>query len=1036
MPEHRTKRRAHIARKIFRYARLVVLLGFCFSLGFVLWCNVVGVPGVIEKAIREEARRRGVDFEFAELRLKGFWQLVARNVQYHVAGTNAPSFTAPEAEFIVDYQQLRMGKIELIGLHLTDGKLILPLEPSGKKSLLVTNINSDLHFEDGRFRVVNFTAETLGAKARLTGDVKHPWRFKISDSGVKEGGLQWQHQILEVIEIAEQLKFRRPPELNLTITADGDDIASTRATISIRADEATSKWGTFDQLQLFSSILPAATNMAMRGDFVSVVAGFRSRFGVVESLEIKGETLWTRNMERMITNTVQVSCGSVGARWFRLENGVARLTSFQEATNGLIHSRLELATGAIEASKSRAQSNTLTAELQHFLPFPSPASWLAKLVAGYKRLDRPGNQVSGNWQLESSIVGIGAARLETVSLNGKLQTRPGGPGEALEVRLESPWELVATNVQAKGVQLGGVQLAGHWAYPELRVTNLNAQLYGGYLKGAAELNVLTKEAVARTEMDFPYEKLSTLLEEQVQRWIGQFEWEDPPYVRAESRWRFPNWDGDWKTADVVKTLAISGQFEGGGKFRGVPVENAESRFHFTNFVWTLPDLTITRPEGQARVDYTGNVTNGDFTCEIDSRIDPGILKVMVPKEYRAKAEVVKFATPPHIIGSIAGNWDEPTKLSLKASIASTNFFVKEQAFSGVQAEVYITNNLIHCSNLVAYRGSQIVRAPYLRVDLPGEIMFVTNVVSQTDPYVAMSLIGEDAYDAIDPYRFAQVPTVRVNGIVPLRHWSKADLRFEVAGEEFSFWRFRMPYLVGDVHWKADHISFSNVTASFYGGKANWSGYFIIDHRDDTANYSFAANTTNSELKYLLADLTGRTNHIEGKLDGELIITSANSGNDRSWNGYGSASINDGFLWGVPVFGIFTPVLDGIAPGLGTSRITAGEGSFTITNSVVHTRDMQVRAPAFRLGYKGKVDLDGNLDAVAEAQIFRDAWVVGKLFSIALWPVSKAFEAKVSGTVEAPKTDLRYVPRFLLAPFRALNALGDGGNMKEEGVERR
>jgi hypothetical protein len=49
--------------------------------------------------------------------------------------------------------------------------------------------------------------------------------------------------------------------------------------------------------------------------------------------------------------------------------------------------------------------------------------------------------------------------------------------------------------------------------------------------------------------------------------------------------------------------------------------------------------------------------------------------------------------------------------------------------------------------------------------------------------------------------------------------------------------------------------------------------------------------------------------------------------------------------------------------------------------------------------------------------------VGKLFSMALWPVSKAFEAKVSGTVEAPKTDLRFVPKFLLAPFRALNALG-------------
>jgi len=42
-----------------------------------------------------------------------------------------------------------------------------------------------------------------------------------------------------------------------------------------------------------------------------------------------------------------------------------------------------------------------------------------------------------------------------------------------------------------------------------------------------------------------------------------------------------------------------------------------------------------------------------------------------------------------------------------------------------------------------------------------------------------------------------------------------------------------------------------------------------------------------------------------------------------------------------------------------------------------------------------------------------------LFSMALWPVSKAFEAKISGTLNDPKTKLRYFPRFLLAPLKAL-----------------
>ena len=96
-------------------------------------------------------------------------------------------------------------------------------------------------------------------------------------------------------------------------------------------------------------------------------------------------------------------------------------------------------------------------------------------------------------------------------------------------------------------------------------------------------------------------------------------------------------------------------------------------------------------------------------------------------------------------------------------------------------------------------------------------------------------------------------------------------------------------------------------------------------------------------------------------------------------------------------------------------MSAQPSSVMIWNS----ENMEVRAPAFRLKYDGFVDLDGNLEAEVEAVLLRDTWFLGPVFSLALWPVSKAFEARVSGTVSEPETRLKYVPRFLLAPFRAL-----------------
>jgi len=179
----------------------------------------------------------------------------------------------------------------------------------------------------------------------------------------------------------------------------------------------------------------------------------------------------------------------------------------------------------------------------------------------------------------------------------------------------------------------------------------------------------------------------------------------------------------------------------------------------------------------------------------------------------------------------------------------------------------------------------------------------------------------------------------------------------------------------------------------------------------------------------MADLAPSTNRLEGTLNGRLVITSANSDDFKHWNGFGEGSVKNGYLWSVPVFGVFTPVLDSFSPKASLSRITAADGTFSITNSVIETRDMQVKAPAFRLKYKGTVDFDGNLDAKVDAEILRDAWIVGRVFSVVLWPVAKAFEAKIGGTLENPKTKLRYFPKFLFAPLKALGSAGEGQGRK-------
>ena len=136
-------------------------------------------------------------------------------------------------------------------------------------------------------------------------------------------------------------------------------------------------------------------------------------------------------------------------------------------------------------------------------------------------------------------------------------------------------------------------------------------------------------------------------------------------------------------------------------------------------------------------------------------------------------------------------------------------------------------------------------------------------------------------------------------------------------------------------------------------------------------------------------------------------------------------LRDGLIWQIPIFGIFSPVLDGISPGLGSSRVREGSATFAVTNGVIRSDDLELRASLMRLQYWGTVDMAGAVGARVQAELLRDTWVVGPVISLALWPVSKVFEYKVTGSLSAPKTEPVFlIPKIMLLPFHPLRTFKD------------
>jgi len=323
------------------------------------------------------------------------------------------------------------------------------------------------------------------------------------------------------------------------------------------------------------------------------------------------------------------------------------------------------------------------------------------------------------------------------------------------------------------------------------------------------------------------------------------------------------------------------------------------------------------------------------------------------------------------------------------------------------------------------RSEGIVSADSVTANFNEERVLLVNGFSTVEPMFVGRIIGPKVQRAIEPYQFDKPPTARVNGVAPMRGEQLADLYFEVEGGPFHWWKFNLPRIAGQVHWKAKQLWLSNVRADFYGGEAAGAAHFEF-YPETGGQVQFSAAITNVLLQALIADLFAHTNHLEGRLNGELDISHADLARMDDLEGQGNLQVRDGLIWDIPLFGIFSPVLDAIVPGLGSNRAGAANCSFLITNAVLFSDNLAVSAQGFRLLYRGTLDLDGRLNARVTAELLRDVWVIGPVAKWVLWPVSKVFEYKVTGTIEEPRSVpvTPVIPTVLQLPIHPIKTLKD------------
>ena len=455
-------------------------------------------------------------------------------------------------------------------------------------------------------------------------------------------------------------------------------------------------------------------------------------------------------------------------------------------------------------------------------------------------------------------------------------------------------------------------------------------------------------------------------------------------------------------------------------------------------------LVLAQANTQLELDGDGFDAAKNFHWRIHGAVEPEIIRPFLTTSNAAHGlDHFTFTEPLILDVDTWGRFFDYDRLGATGHVTLKNFTIRAQPMGSVASELFYTNRsleLFH-PHLARENGAQTLTADAVTLSFNEQMVYITNGFGTADPMPLTRAIGSKTARLIEPYHFFDPPTARVNGHVSMRDVKSlhdvddADLRFDILEPApFQWLKFKTSGIKGTIHWLGETLILTNVTAACYGGDGNGFADFDFRPAHAGADYQFLVEVTNVSLHTLSMALsvTTNANHLEGALAGRLSVTHADTRDWHTWDGFGQVNFRDGLLWDIPIFGILSPVLNSVSPGLGNSRATDASAKFVITNGVIFTDSLEIRSLMARLNYAGTVDLNQNVNARVTAQLLRDTWAIGPLVSTVLWPVSKLFEYQITGTLKNPKSAPVYVPKFLLMPLHPIRSLekmfpaGDSG----------
>ena len=1019
---------------------LVVIL---LSVGAVLYLNQIGLPGFAKRGVQQYLAELGIklDFNWLRIHLDGTWNARQLKIdQTDSGGVLGVSFD--DITVRPNYLSLILGQpsvkefgIRGLGLkaEMVLGETNLPpvklAWPQSGLNWTSDNVLSSTNLQGAAFGFqidvfLNIT-NTVALKSLIKNIADKPDRIKppsLKDSKLVKSEMILsklkgiKSQLANFLNIRRQISFQKKPNLKFFIEGDALTPDSLSGCLSLEAEGCSFPIGGFDrfdlEFNLFDKQLTVRDLERIKGRFNLIGLDINS----VESEFLNGRVSSVSLATNLLPESIEYKIESKEVKSNEIELDVVSLKGsavqlktksgyYKHKLNGFLR---EFSFGH-ERLNSIDWDVALTNSLTNPLPNKSSVNLSLTSLTSSK-----GNFSSAD--IKSSIVRIDSSVGKDLSLGYWSDLAP------YKINFNSS---VKDITEGEDLSIDELLIEGKWESPNLILNQFDAVLKQGGIQASAQLDVETRLVKADSSIDFDLYKIINHLNPKAQRWIRQFKWSKAPIISSTVQATLPKWtdkNPDWRST-VRPSLMINGKVNSGPlSFRGIEFDGAQTDLYYTNQVWLLPNLIARRPEGDLEFALRTQTESRDFHFDFHSSINPSVIMPALKDEKQKRAfEFFVFENAPVIEGKIWGRWKEPSLTGFNANLDATNFTFRSQQVNSMTAKMTLTNGVIHAVDVRLARPEGLATLDALAFDLKEKRLSLTNGVGKVDPAAVFKAIGPKTARALEPYQFIDPPKVKVDGWIQTGSGRNiASLHVDVDGGAFKFNRFNSRDMNGEIFWAGHTITLTNVVSEFYGGEL--IGNFFSRFNDkQSSEIDFHLHAKEMELTGFMSDVLGRDSGLSGQIDGNLDIK-ALSNDWSSWNGSARLSLKDGYLWELPLFGVFSPVLDQMTPGLGAGKFSKGTGDFKIVNSIVKTRNVELKSPLVRLQYTGHVDFNGKIsNAGVVAEPLRDTWVIGPVLgpvlNLALKPIERMLKFKVEGTLNKPKMKFKHIPKLFLVPVQ-------------------